>query len=203
MPPPDENTVVDPTGAAWVVWLVIVAPGLLLATVACMRMVTPGELVLVVRQGQVVRSRGKGLVARWPGLERFERVPAGSVTVPLVIRSRTRDGVDVVALADLALDVRTVEPGSPFVSPTEVVLLAESTVGEAVAQVEVRSLVEDLDELEEQWPERVTRLLPAGTVATSLEFSEVEAQLTPRVADVVVEEHDPRASHGPGDGGQS
>ena len=125
------------------------------------------------------------------------------VTVPLVIRSRTLDGVDVVALADLTLDVRTVEPGAPFVSPAEVVRLAESTVGEAVAQVEVRSLVEDLDELEEQWPERVTRLLPAGTVATSLEFSEVEAQLTPRVADVVVEEHDPRASHGPGDGGQS
>jgi hypothetical protein len=26
MPPPDENTAVDPTGAVWVVWLVIVPP---------------------------------------------------------------------------------------------------------------------------------------------------------------------------------
>jgi hypothetical protein len=173
------------------------------ATLACVRLVAPGELVLVVRRGRVVRSRRKGLVARVPGLERFEPLPAGTRTVPLVIRSRTRDGVDVVALADLTLDVRSVEPGSPFVSPADVLRLAEDTVGEAVAQVEVRSLVEDLDELEAQWPERVTRLLPAGTVAASLELSEVEAQLTPRVAEVVVDDPDARAGGSADDGERS
>ena len=111
MPPPDENTVVDPTGAAWVVWLVIVGPGLLFATLACVRRVGPGELVVVVRQGQVVRSRRRGFVARVPGLERFEPVPAGPRVLPLVIRSRTADGVDVVALADLTLEVHDVEAG--------------------------------------------------------------------------------------------
>ena len=35
MPPPDENTAEDPTGAAWVVWLVIVGPVLLFVTLAC------------------------------------------------------------------------------------------------------------------------------------------------------------------------
>jgi hypothetical protein len=96
-----------------------------------------------------------------------------------------------------------VEPGSPFVSPADVIRLAEDTVGEAVAQVEVRSLVEDLDELEAQWPERVTRLLPAGTVAASLELSEVEAQLTPRVAEVVVDDPDARAGGSADDGERS
>ena len=33
MPPPDENTVVDPTGTAWVVWLVIIGPGLIIGLV--------------------------------------------------------------------------------------------------------------------------------------------------------------------------
>ena len=101
MPPPDENTAVDPSGAAWVVWLVIVGPGLLFATLTCLRRVAPGELVLVVRQGEVVRVRRNGFVARWPGRERFETVTTEPRVVPLVIRSRTSDGVDVVALADL------------------------------------------------------------------------------------------------------
>ena len=54
MPPPDENTVVDPTVTSWVVWLVIVGPGLLFATLACVRRAGPGELVVVVRRGRVV-----------------------------------------------------------------------------------------------------------------------------------------------------
>jgi regulator of protease activity HflC (stomatin/prohibitin superfamily) len=178
MPPPDENTVVDPTGTAWVVWLVIIGPGLLFATFACVRRVGPGEVVLVVRQGQVVRSRRSGILARWPGVERFEPVPTGRRVLPLVIRSRTRDGVDVVALADLSLEVRVIEPGSAFVPAAEAVRVAEETVGAAVEQVEVRSLVDDLAELEARWPEEVTRRLPAGIAATSLEVTSVEARLT-------------------------
>lgn len=178
MPPPDENTTVDPTGTAWVVWLVIVGPSLILATVLCVRRVGPGELVLVVRQGRVVRSRRNGFVARWPGLERFEPLPAGSRVLPLVVRSRTRDGVDVVALADLTIEVHDVVPGTAYVPPTEAVRVAEDTVAEAVGQLEVGTLVDDLEALEPRWPAQLTRLLPAGTEATSLEVSQVEARLT-------------------------
>ena len=128
MPPPDENTAVDPTGAAWVVWLVIVGPGLLFATLTCVRRVAPGELVLVVRRGEVVRVRRNGFVARWPGLERFEPVTTDPRVVPLVIRSRTSDGVDVVALADLTVQVRDVEPGTAYVPPAQAARLAEDTV---------------------------------------------------------------------------
>jgi hypothetical protein len=178
MPPPDENTAVDPTGAAWVVWLVIVGPGLLFATLTCVRRVAPGELVLVVRRGEVVRVRRNGLVARWPGLERFEPVTTDPRVVPLVIRSRTSDGVDVVALADLTVQVRDVEPGTAYVPPAQAARLAEDTVARAVEQLEVESLVDDLEALETRWPGVLARQLPAGTAATALAVTEVEARLT-------------------------
>ena len=178
MPPPDENTVVDPTGTAWVVWLVIVGPGLLFATLACVRRVGPAELVLVVRQGRVVRARRNGFVARVPGLERFETVPVGPRVLPLVIRSRTADGVDVVAMADLTLEVRRVEPGAEHVPTADVVRVAEEAVETAVAQVEVGSLVDDLAELEARWPAEVGRRLPVGTEVAALAVTEVEARLT-------------------------
>ncbi len=178
MPPPDENTTVDPTGAAWVVWLVIVGPGLLFVTLACVRRVGPGGLVLVVRQGRVVRARHDGFLARWPGLERFETVPTGPQVLPLVVRSRTLDGVDVVALADLTLEVRRVEPGADFVPAEEVVRVAEETVAAAVERLEVGTLVDDLEALEHRWPRQVNRRLPAGTVATGVAVTEVEARLT-------------------------
>jgi hypothetical protein len=135
MPPPDENTTVDPTGAAWVVWLVIAGPSLLLATFLCVRRIGPGELVLVVRQGRVVRARRNGFIARWPGLERFEPLPTGSRVLPLVVRSRTRDGVDVVALADLTIEVHDVVPGTPYVPPAQAVRVAEDAVADAVEQL--------------------------------------------------------------------
>lgn len=178
MPPPDENTAVDPTGVAWVVWLVIVGPGLLFATIACVRRVGPGELVVVVRQGQVVRARRHGFIARMPGLERFEAVPVGPRVLPLVIRSRTADGVDVVALADLTLEVHGVETGVEHVPTADVVRVAEEAVGAAVAQVEVSSLVDDLADLEARWPTEVGRQLPVGTEVAALSVTEVEARLS-------------------------
>ncbi|NYE37557.1 regulator of protease activity HflC (stomatin/prohibitin superfamily) [Nocardioides cavernae] len=178
MPPPDENTTVDPTGASWVVWLVIVGPSLIFATFVCLRRVGPGELVAVVRRGRVVRSRRNGLIARWPVLERFEPLPTGSRVLPLVVRSRTRDGVDVIALADLTIEVHDVEPGTPHVPLAETVRVAEDTVAGAVGQLEVCTLVDDLEALESRWPDQVTRLLPRGTEATALAVTEVEARLT-------------------------
>lgn len=177
MPPPDENTVVDPTGTAWVVWLVIVGPGLLLATVACVRRVGPGELVVVVRQGQVVRARRRGFVARVPVLERFDPVPSGPRVLPLVVRARTADGVDVMALADLTVEVREVEAGSEHVPTAAVVRVAEEAVGAAVGRVDVCALVDDLAALESQWPAEVGRRLPEGTEVAALAVTEVEARL--------------------------
>lgn len=179
MPPPDENTTVDPTGAAWVVWLVIVGPGLIFATFLCVRRVAPGELVLVVRQGRVVRSRRNGLLARWPVLERFETAPTGPRTLPLVVRSRTCDGVDVVVLADLRVEVREVADGSAYVPTAQVLRTAEDAVGDVVEQLEVGTLVDDLEGLAGRWPDRLGRRLPAGTEARALEVTEVEARLTP------------------------
>jgi regulator of protease activity HflC (stomatin/prohibitin superfamily) len=177
MPPPDESTV-DPTGAAWVVWLVIVGPALLFATVACVRRVAPGELVLVLRRGEVARVRRNGFVARWPGLERFEAVSTEPRVLPLVVRSRTSDGVHVVALADLTVQVRDVQPGSAYAPATQAALLAEDTVARAVEQLEVESLVDDLEALETRWPAELTRRLPLGTEVTALSVVEVEARLT-------------------------
>jgi regulator of protease activity HflC (stomatin/prohibitin superfamily) len=178
MPPPDENTAADPTGTAWVVWLVIVGPGLLFVALTCVRRVAPGELVLVVRQDRVARARRHGLVARWPGIERFETVPTSRRVLPLVVRSRTSDGVDVTALADLTLQVHDVAVGTPYVPTAEVVRLAEDAVAGAVEDLEVGSLVDELDALEPQWPEELTRRLPVGTRATGLTVTEVEARLT-------------------------
>lgn len=178
MPPPDENTAVDPTGATWVVWLVIVAPGLVFAAFVCVRRVGPGELMLVVRHGRVVRSRGSGLVARWPVVERFEPLATGSRVLPLVVRARTRDGVDVIALADLTIEVRDVETGVPYVPPARAARIAEDTVAGSVERLEVGSLVDDLEALQPGWPGQVNRLLPVDTRATALAVTEVEARLT-------------------------
>lgn len=179
MPPPDESTAADPTGASWVVWLVIVGPGLLFATLVCVRRVGPGELVLVVRHGTVVRSRRSGFLTRWPVVEHFEPLPTGPRVLPLVVRSRTSDGVDVVALADLVLEVHDVAPGTAYVEASAVVRAAEDTVGAAIEGIEVCSLVDDLEGLEPAWPDRVTRQLPPGTRAAALTVTEVEARLTP------------------------
>lgn len=178
MPPPDENTAVDPTGAAWVVWLVIVLPGLLFATFVCVRRVRAGELVLVVRHGVVARSRRRGFLVRWPVVEHFESVPSGAQLLPLVVRSRTSDGVEVMALADLTVQVHDVAPGTAYVPVAEVVRLAEDVVADAVEHLEVCTLVDDLDALQPSWPDRMSRHLPIGTRATALTVTEVEARLT-------------------------
>jgi regulator of protease activity HflC (stomatin/prohibitin superfamily) len=176
--PPDDNTAVDPTGAAWVVWLVIVGPGLLFVTLTCVRRVAAGELVLVLRHDRVARARRNGFVVRWPGVERFETVPTSRGVLPLVVRSRTSDGVDVTALSDLTIQVDDVAVGTTYVSIAEVVRLAEDVVAGAVEQLEVGSLVDDLDALEPRWLEQLTRSLPIGTRAIALSVTEVEARLT-------------------------
>ena len=104
--------------------------------------------------------------------------PTEPRVLPLVVRSRTSDGVEVVALADLTVLVRDVEPGSTYAPATQAARLAEVAVARAVEQLEVESLVDDLEALETRWPGQLTRLLPVGTAATALAVTEVEARLT-------------------------
>jgi hypothetical protein len=51
----------------------------------------------------------------------------------------------VVALAGLTVQVRDVQPGTAYVPPAQAARLAEDTVGRAVEQLEVESLVDDLE----------------------------------------------------------
>lgn len=180
MPPPDENTAADPTGAGWLVWLVVVVPGLVALSLTSIRRAGPGELVLVLRGDRVVRAARAGLVLRRPVGERFEVVPTAARVLPLVVRARTRDGVDVVVLADLALVVDDVEPGDAWRPTSYAVQVAEETVAGAVTRCDVADLVDDLDRCSADWPGEVGRLLPRGTRAVAVEVTEVEARLTPR-----------------------
>ena len=180
MPPPDENTAVDPTGTSWVVWLVIVGPSVVFATLVCVRRVAPGELVTVVRRGTVVRSRRSGLLTRWPLVERFETLPTGPQVLPLVVRSRTSDGVDVVALADLVLEVRDVAPGTAYVPVTVVARTVEEAYGAVIEDLELPSLVEELEAAAPGVLAQVGRTLPDGTSASAVEVTRVEALLSPR-----------------------
>lgn len=178
--PPDETTAVDPSGVGWVAWLVIVGSGLLFVILVCVRRVGPGELVLVVRHGMVVRSRRSGLLTRWPVVERFEPLPTGPQVLPLVVRSRTSDGVDVVALADLVLEVFAVARGTAYVPVSHVARTAEETFGAAIEELEVSSLVEELEAIAPLVLAQVGRTLPDGTRATAVEVKRVEALLAPR-----------------------
>jgi hypothetical protein len=72
--------------------------------------------------------------------------------------------------------------------------MAEDTLGAEVRRLEVRTLVDDLDALQRSALERVTRQLPTGTTAAALAVTEVEAQLTPRVADAISDEREDGAS---------
>ena len=137
----------------------------------------PGELVLVVRQGEVVRVRRNGFVARWPGLERFEPLTTEPRVVPLVVRSRTSDGVDVVALADLTVQVRDVEPGTAYVPPAQAARLAEETVARASSGSRWGRSSTTSRPSGRGGPAR-SPALPVGTAATALAVTEVEARLT-------------------------
>ena len=181
----EESAAIDPTGAAWVAWLALLVAPLLFLALACVRRAGSGRILLVVRRGRVIRSRASGFLARWPIIERFEQESSGARLFPLVIRSRTRDGVDVIVLADLVVEVRSVESGEKFLPVANAVGVAEQHLGVAVAGMGVHSLVEGLEELERQSPAEVSQLLPRGIAATSLTVTQVEAQLTPRVAELL------------------
>ena len=149
--------------------VVLVVPALVLLGVLAVGRAGPDELLVVVRSGRVVRTRSGGLALRLPGLERFERVPTGRELLPLVARARTRDGVDVVLLADLALQVRGVPLGATHVEPCI-----------AAARADVSTLVDDLPALAARQLSELRCSLPAGIEALALEVTEVEALLTPR-----------------------
>jgi len=168
---------------AWVFWAVLLLPSLALLVGISVRRVGRDELVLVVRRGRVARSSPTGFVARVPGLERFVTVPTNRQVLPLVVRTRTRDAVEILALADLTLAVDAVPDQSPNDDPAAAAIrVAEEVVAEAVGGFAAVTLVACLGDLEGVLPDAITRRLPAGSVATGLTVTEIEAQLTPGLA---------------------
>jgi hypothetical protein len=172
-----------PEDGTWVFWAVILLPSLALLVGVSVRRVGRDELVLVVRRGKVARSRAAGVATRLPGLERFVRVPTHRQVLPLVVRGRTRDGIEVLALVDLTLAVEGVPDGTPYVDPAVTAAgVAEDVLAEAVGGFAVDTLVAALGDLEAGLPDVITRKLTSGSRATGLLVTEVEAQLTPRLA---------------------
>ncbi|MGA9749433.1 MAG: hypothetical protein WBQ50_18435 [Nocardioides sp.] len=166
-----------------VFWAVLVLPTLALLVAISVRRVSRDELVLVVRRGRVVRSGATGWLARLPGLERFVAVSTHRQVLPLVVRGRTRDGVNILALADLTLAVQGVPDLVEYDDPaTAAVLVAEDVVAEAFGGLAAVTLVDNLGDLEGCLPAAITRRLVPGSVATGLAVTEIEAQLTPRLA---------------------
>ena len=172
-----------PEDGAWVFWAVLLLPSLALLVGVSVRRVGRDELVLVVRRGKVARSRAAGVATRLPGLERFVRVPTHRQVLPLVVRARTRDGIEVLALADLTLAVTDVPAGAPYVEPAAAAArVAEGVLAEAVTGFSVDTLVGALGDLEAGLPDVITRKLTSGSRVTGLQVTEIEAQLTPRLA---------------------
>jgi hypothetical protein len=106
--------------------------------------------------------------------------------LPLVVRSCTRDGVDVVALADLTVDRTTVEAGTAYLPTARTARIAEETLAAGVEGLDVTALLDDLEQLTSRWQTEISARLPAGLGVADLTLIEVEAQLTPRVADAIV-----------------
>ncbi len=180
---------------AWVFWAVLLLPTLALLVGVSVRRAGRDELVLVVRRGWVARSGATGFVARVPGLERFVTVPTNRQVLPLVVRARTRDAVEILALADLTLAVEAVPVQTPYDDPAAAaVRVAEAVVAEAIGDFAAVMLVDKLGDLEGVLPDAITRRLQPGSVATVLTVTEVEAQLTPRLARTLQR---PDASAGP------
>ncbi len=176
-------SVAPPAEVAWVFWAVLLLPVLALLVGVSVRRVGRDELVLVVRRGRVARSAPTGWLARVPGLERFVAVPTHRRVLPLVLRARTRDDVDIVALADLTLVVEGVPDAAAYDDPAAAAArIAEQVVAEALGGFTAVTLLDELADLEVGLPEAITRRLVPGTVVTALVVTEIEAQLTPRLA---------------------
>lgn len=101
----------------------------------------------------------------------------------LVVRSRTRDSVEIVVLANLVLSVEGVPDSSAYDDPVAAaVRVAEHVVAEALRGFVAVTLMEDLPDLQSRLPAEITRRLVPGLVATDLVVTAVEAKLTPRLA---------------------
>jgi hypothetical protein len=161
-------------------WLAILGPLLLLALAGCVARVGRGELLLVVRRQRVLRTRTRGLAFRWPGLDRFRTVLTGTQVVPLVVRSRTRDEVDIAVLAEVTLEVADIAVGTDLAAARHPARVVEDALASVVADGGWGSVVSRLEQVERSWPADAPAL-PPGTTTTGLVVTRVEARLTPGI----------------------
>lgn len=180
------------TGGSLAFWSVIVVALLVALVAASVRRVGADELVVVVRGGRVARTALVGLAVRVPGLETFEVASTREHVLPLVARARTRDGTEVVVLADLTMVVEGFPGGESYDDPVALAVrraeevLAQAVAGRAVEELGV--LLTDDHTVDDGAPGLLARVdagLGAGTRATDLEVTEVEARLTSRLARVL------------------
>lgn len=86
-----ETTIPTPrTDAVFLALLLTLALAALVG--CCVRMVQPGQRLVVRRQGDVVRDRGPGLAWVWPVLETTEQVSTQARTLWSSVRASSADG---------------------------------------------------------------------------------------------------------------
>jgi hypothetical protein len=77
------------------------------AVTALLRVVGPGEVVVVRRRGRPVRSRSTGALAVWPGLEQVVRLEtAAQNSGPFLVTAPALDGLPVRAAVSALTTVR-------------------------------------------------------------------------------------------------
>jgi regulator of protease activity HflC (stomatin/prohibitin superfamily) len=119
------------------VGLVLVIAAALIAVTA-VRVALPGERLVVLRAGRVVRSTSRPLSVIVPVLEQTRRWPTGPVEVPVLARSTTRDGVEVRVTASCLVELTAPARGATYVDPLPVI--GDLLEGELVAAVAVRDV---------------------------------------------------------------
>ncbi len=120
--------------------IVIGVPMLVLATV---RLAMPGERLVVVRGGRIVRLPRCRVSLVVPGIEQAKRWPPGAIRAPVTVRAETVDGLEVRALVTLELVPDPPLPGQRYADPlTRLEASAEEALGSALSRRPVRRLLD-------------------------------------------------------------
>lgn len=157
--------------------------GLVLAVLVffALRVVSPGERLVVFRFGRLVAVRGPGLAVVLPGVHRGVRVPMGATFVDILwLDAVTRDDVRVVVNGAALAAVRdpvsyVLHQGSPG---TATVLAAEEEIRGYVAERDLAELAEPPEEDRRGLSAAISRRTREwGVEVTFIEFSRVEVRL--------------------------
>ena len=147
----------------------------MVVTGASLSVVPRGQRRVVTRGGQVCRVAESGLVWRIPVLERFEPVLSGVHDHPVAVRAMTIDGVPLLVLLEIMMQVRAPDVGRELADPW---LHAEEAVEREVValvhRLQATRLQEALRAAESQLLVTIREALrPLGVELHSIEVVEV------------------------------